>query len=292
MMDAKHLTLSLGGKWYRSYGAAPCPVCQREGQKEQYALTLAEGRNGLLLNCKKSGCDFREILAATGFAPGAYAPPDPRVAVQREADRRQDSVKRAAQAQRLWEGAHLIRGSLADTYLRGRGIACPLPESLRFAPSCSHASAKRFPAMVARVEGCDALAVHRTYLRADGMGKADVEPAKTMLGAVQGGAVRLADGPGPLVVCEGLETGLSLASGLLRTPAMIWAALSTSGIRGLRLPPRPGRLTIASDGDAAGSGAAQALAARAHALGWQVSFLNPPEGCDWNDVLTGKAVAD
>jgi hypothetical protein len=97
--------------------------------------------------------------------------------------------------------------------------------------------------------------------------------------------------PGPLVVAEGVETALSLACGLLCVPAAIWAALSTSGIRGLHLPPQPGRLTIAPDGDEPGRAAAHALAERAHALGWAVSLLTAPEGRDWNDILqTRKAV--
>ena len=145
--------------------------------------------------------------------------------------------------------------------------------------------------MVGLVEGCDRLAVHRTYLRADGRGKADATPDKAMLGAVAGGAVRLAGGPGPLVVAEGIETALSLASGLLRGPATVWAALSTSGMRGLRLPPEPGRLTVAADGDNPGREAAHALAERAHALGWQVSLLPAPEGRDWNDILMMKGEA-
>lgn len=82
-----------------------------------------------------------------------------------------------------------------------------------------------------------------------------------------------------------------LASRLLGRPGTIWAALSTSGIRGLRLPPQPGGLTIAPDGDTAGREAANALAERAHGLGWQVSLLPAPDGRDWNDILTGKAVA-
>jgi len=93
------------------------------------------------------------------------------------------------------------------------------------------------------------------------------------------------------VVAEAIKTALSLASGLLRTTATIWAALSTSGIRALHLPPQPGRLTIAPDGDDAGRQAAHALAERAHGLGWQVSLLPAPDGRDWNDILTGKAVA-
>jgi hypothetical protein len=145
--------------------------------------------------------------------------------------------------------------------------------------------------MVGAVQGANSPAVHRTYLRPDGSGKADIDPPKAMLGAVTGGAVRLADGLGPLVVAEGIETALSLASGLLQTPATIWAALSTSGIRGQHLSPTASRLTIAADGDAPGREAANALAERAHALGWQVSLLPAPDGRDWNDILTmdGKA---
>jgi hypothetical protein len=145
--------------------------------------------------------------------------------------------------------------------------------------------------MVAAVQGAGSPAVHRTWLRADGLGKADIDPPKAMLGAVTGGAVRLADGFGPLVVAEGIETALSLASGLLRTPATVWAALSTSGIRGLHLSPTASRLTIAPDGDAPGREAANALAERAHALGWQVSLLPAPDGRDWNDILTKKGEA-
>lgn len=145
--------------------------------------------------------------------------------------------------------------------------------------------------MVALVEGGDGFAVHRTYLLPDGSGKARVDPAKAMLGAVSGGAVRLVEGHPDLVVAEGIETALSLTSGLLKRPANVWAALSTSGMRGLALPCAPGRLTIATDGDAAGQAAAHALAARADGLGWQVSLLVAPDGLDWNDVLRGPGAA-
>lgn len=293
MIDARDLTHALGGKWYRRYGAAPCPVCQPERNKGQNALTLADGRNGwLLLDCKKSGCAFLDILSAAGVCSGDYIPPDAATLAQREAEQRAEAAKRAAQAKQVWTEAHPIAGTLAETYLRGRGITCDLDQVLRFHGSCWHGpTAKRYPALVAAVQGASLPAVHRTYLRADGSGKADLNPTKLMLGAVAGGAVRLTEGPGPLVVAEGIETALSLASGLLRTPATVWAALSTSGIRGLRLPDYPGRLTIAPDGDTAGREAANALAARAHALGWQVSLLPAPDGRDWNDILTMKGEA-
>ena len=289
MMDAKHHTQTLCGKWYGRFGSAPCPVCQPEGRKGQNALTLADGTGGkLLLNCKKVGCDYRDIATAAAIIHGTYTPPDPAIIAQRAADQRKADAKRAQQAQRLWMGARPIEGTLAESYLRGRAITCHLPKTLRFDPQCWHASAKRLPALV---EGSASFAVHRTYLRGDGSGKANVMPSKAMLGAVQGGAVRLSETPGPLVVAEGIETALSLSSGLLQMPTTVWAALSTSGIRGLRLPNKLGRLTIAPDGDAPGRVAAHALAERAHGIGWQVSLLPAPNGRDWNDVLTMKGDA-
>ena len=293
MTDARDLTLSLGGKWHGRYGTAACPCCQPDRRKGQNALTLADGQGGrLLAHCKRAGCAFVDILAAAGLRAGDYAPPDPAALARREAEQRAEAAKRAAQAERLWQEAQPIAGTPAERYLRdARGITCPLPPTLRYHPACWHgATARRYPALVALVEGGGGGAVHRTYLRPDGAGKAPIEPAKVMLGGTQGGAVRLSDGPGRLVVAEGIETALSLLCGLLDGPATVWAALSTSGLRGLRLPVRPGRLTIACDGDGPGRAAAHALAERAQALGWAVGILDPGDGRDFNDWLTGKAV--
>jgi hypothetical protein len=101
-----------------------------------------------------------------------------------------------------------------------------------------------------------------------------------MLGQVNGGAVRLVEPPRgavwPLVVAEASRPASVLASGLLSGSAAVWAALSAWGIRSLRLPPEPGRLTIASDGDKAGREAATELGRRARAEGWQVFLLDAP----------------
>lgn len=291
MMDARGIVLALGGKWYGRYGLCRCPA---HGDRKP-SLSVSDGADGRLLAKCFVGCSFPDIAAALrglGLIEGggAFVAPDPAAIAQREALERAEAAKRAAQAERLWQEAQPIAGSPAEAYLRGRGIVGPLPASLRFHPACWHQTAQRFPAMVARLEGADGFAVHRTYLKPDGSGKADVAPPKAMLGAVAGGAVRLTEGHGALAVGEGIETALSLSCGLLSAPAAIWAALSAAGLAALRLPPAPARLTIASDGDKAGREAANILAARADALGWAVSILPAPEGADWNDVLTGKAV--
>lgn len=293
-MNARDVTLSLGGRWHGRYGAAPCPVCQPERRRYQNALTIADGDGGrLLAHCKKSGCSFTDILAAAGLRPGDHRSPDPVETARREAERRAEAQRKAEQARRLWREALPIEGTPAARYLReARGLPLDrLPSSLRFAPECWHVTARRSPAMVALVEGAGGFAVHRTYLRPDGSGKACIDPAKAMLGPTAGGAVRLFDGPGPLLVAEGIET--ALAAWLLRgdVTARCWAALSTSGMTGLRLPPRPGRLCIAPDGDSAGRGAALALADRAARAGWAVSILTPPPGGDFNDLLRGEGAA-
>jgi len=54
--------------------------------------------------------------------------------------------------------------------------------------------------MIAAVQGNQLAAVHRTYLKADGSGKADIEPAKMMLGATKRAAVRLSEARERLVV--------------------------------------------------------------------------------------------
>ena len=293
MSDARALTLALRGKWHGRYGLAPCPA---HGDRRP-SLTLGDAPDGrLLLNCK-TGCTFLDVLTALrdrGLVDrhARPQPPEPSEIALRRAEDEANAVNRERQAMAVWREALPVHGTLAETYLRGRGITCPLTDSLRFHPECWHASAKRLPALVARVDGLPRLAVHRTYLRADGTGKADVDPPKAMLGAALGGAVRVADGPGPLVVAEGIETALSLPSGLLRGPATVWAALSAPGVAGLRLPGGiPHKLTIAPDGDTAGREAAHKLAARASALGWAVSLLPAPDGRDWNDILMLKGAA-
>ncbi len=294
MTEAERITRALGGHWHGRYGMALCPA---HANTRTPALSLADGEDGRLLARCHAGCDFASILDALrglGLVEdrGHYRPPSAADLARMRAAEDAEAKKREAQALALWREAGAIGGTPAETYQRGREITAALPETLRFHPRCWHGpSATRWPAMVALLEGAARGAVHRTYLRPDGRGKAELEPAKMMLGTTAGGTVRLSEGEGPLLVAEGIETGLSLLSGLLRAPASVWAALSTSGMRALKLPPLPGKLTIASDGDEPGRAAAHALATRATALGWRVSMLSASDGRDWNDILAKKGTA-
>lgn len=285
-MHAEAITLALGGKWRGRYGSARCPA----HKDRRPSLSLANGADGRLLAFCHARCGFDAILDALrglGLIDGSAANPPSREDLDRlRAEEAAFAAKQSARARALWGETVPIAGTVGEIYLRNRGITCPLPDTLRFQAQGWHATACRRPMMVALVEGVADFAAHRTYLAADGSGKADIEPNKAMLGAVTGGAVRLSDGPAPLVVVEGIETGLSLLSGLLGGgPAQVWAALSAHGMARLTLPAEVGDLIIASDGDKPGREAAQALGERAHRRGWRVSMLPAPDGRDWNDEL-------
>ncbi|MCH8859227.1 MAG: hypothetical protein IID54_06570, partial [Proteobacteria bacterium] len=111
-------------------------------------------------------------------------------------------------ARRCWAEAGPISGTLAERYLRARGITCNLPPTLRFHANCWHGpTAAKLTAMVAAVSiSRKVVGVHRTYLAEPGV-KAFGKESKLMLGRCAGGAVRLSGGPGPLLVAEGIETG-------------------------------------------------------------------------------------
>lgn len=286
MNEARHLTYVLSGKWRGYYGSAPCPVCQPERRRDQRALSIREDAGRLLTFCHKSGCEFRAVAQAAGLAAAAGAI-DLQAAREADAQRAAYDAEQRAKARKLWEAGRPITGTKGEAYLRGRGITCTLPESLRWVADAYHGpSARWHSCMVADISTGG---VHRTFFEKSGSRL--LQNSKMMQGPCAGGAVALSEDLGPLVVCEGIETGLSLLSGVLDEPAEVWAALSTSGLRALSLPPQPRRLIIAADGDAPGIEAANALGDRAYCLGWDVYLMPAPEGQDWNDVLQAKGVA-
>ncbi len=287
MTDARTITAALGGR----SGLAFCP-CHKNTRTP--ALSLKDGRDGRLLVHCFAGCAGVDVLAALrarGLLEGRSDwKPDPQKMERRKAEDDAERQRRINLARRCWAEAGPISGTLADRYLRARGITCDLPPTLRFHPNCWHRdTAKKLPAMVAAVSiGRKVVGVHRTYLAEPGV-KAFGKESKMMLGRCAGGAVRLSGGPGPLVVAEGIETALSLLSGLQDVGPRVWAALSTSGMSGLILPPDHGELVLAPDGDVPGREAANKLADRGGAARWRVRIMKCPDEADWNDVSSEVA---
>lgn len=189
-----------------------------------------------------------------------------------------------------------LPGSMAEAYLRQRGLEPPVGDNLQFHPDLTHWETKTgYPAMVATVRGDSGaiVAVHRTYLAADEqepdrIGKAQVSKPRMMLGKTGGGAVHLAPigADGFLGLSEGIETGLAVMTACPGLP--VWATLSTSGMEQVQLPPEARHVLILADHDASGAGvrAADTLLRRLRREGRHAAIVVPPEpGDDFNDLL-------
>lgn len=196
------------------------------------------------------------------------------------------AAERSEIAQRIWREARPAAGTIVERYLRARAITIPPPASLRFAMLWHAPSRRELPAMVARVDNVrgELVAVHRTYLRPDGAARVD----KLMIGPVRAAATRLAPTRRKLGLTEGIETALSVMTAI--PELSVWAALSTSGLRTIELPPprAAAEVVIFADADPDGLAAAEDAAERLGRAGRRVRIARPPEGfADFNDVLRG-----
>jgi hypothetical protein len=192
----------------------------------------------------------------------------------------------------IWRSAKAVPGTVVETYLRSRSLTMPVPPTLRYARLRHRESDRSLPCMVAAVQAQDDRlgGLHRTFLRHDGRGKAEVNPVKKMLGTCRGGAVRLAAAGRRLALCEGIETGLSIRQVCPDLP--VWCALSAGNLDRLALPPEVEEVVLIADGDPVGLAAARRAAQCYGASGRRMRLVELPSGMDANDMLRcGPAAA-
>ena len=193
-------------------------------------------------------------------------------------------------ARRLWRMTQPLTGSLAEAYLRIRGIAdLRGTANLRFHPSCywraeSDGPTETWPAMIAAVTDFDGkiTGAHRTWLLRDGSGKAPVDPPRKAMGDLLGNAVRYGKAQDVMAAGEGIETILSLRQALPIMPMV--SALSAGHLAAILFPPLLRRLYIVRDNDPAGDAARDSLVDRAIEAGIEAITLSPMLG-DFNDDL-------
>lgn len=276
----------LGGTWCNGGGMCRCPA----HDDRTPSLSIRSGEQRLLFHCF-AGCEPLEVIRALralglleprlrpcGAAGGAPS-------TKADSDRR----NRAAAA-RLWVDARPLRGSPAEAYLRGRGLALEASD-LRYHPRAPDGRGRGAifrPAMLAAVrDGSGLVAVHRTFLDARSGTLADLAVPKRALGRLVTGAVRLRPPCGrELGLAEGIETAMA-ATQLTGIPC--WATLGTERFARVELPLSVRRLILFLDNDPGGR-RADALAREAHrgsAVRIETRFPEAP-GADWNDVLRNR----
>ncbi|WP_290899964.1 toprim domain-containing protein, partial [Hoeflea sp.] len=239
----------------------------------QHKQDAAVGLHGDLLDIirERTGISrFPDLLAEARAHLGRPQPVHPDAPVPKKP---KSASGTPAAAARLFAASVPVAGTLADTYLRSRGLTQGgRMSALRFHPKCWHRDEGQTrsisrPALIAAVtDGAGALqGVHRTWLAPDGQGKAGLKAPRRAMGHLLGNAVRLTPHEDILVVGEGIETMLSLSEAASGLP--VWAALSSGHLGAVLLPEGLQRLYIAIDRDPAGRRAAERLSARAKEVG-------------------------
>lgn len=265
--------------------------------REDRSLSVWLSPQGRVICHSFAGDSFADCLAHLGLDREVIRKASPaEVRAEREAREREDAAalaRKLAHCQRTWTDADPSEGTPVEIYLRSRGLVGDIPSALAHHPFAqASADARRgHPAMVALITHaqtgrCQGL--HLTYLRPDGLGKAEVTPPRRVIGSQTGAVIRLASGPvgAVLAVAEGIETALSFAQ-IYGIPT--WSCLNTSVLGGFTPPPGVECLLIAADNDKAGRDAAAKLADRMRYRCRTETYLPPTEGCDWNDFLLNGA---
>ena len=223
----------------------------------------------------------------------------PRLAPEDLVHRRNVPPRPSSSARRLLSLCRPIGGTLAETYLRRRGVTqFDGMQSLRFHPSCFYrpsggAQTQRWPALIGVVTDLNhrVTGVHRTWLDPDlaaaDHGKAPIEAPKRSLGDIWTHAVRFGVVDDVMAAGEGIETILSVRGALPALPAV--SALSASHLPAVAFPSRLRRLYVVSDADPAGKRAASTLATRAREVGIEAIVLLPTRN-DFNDDLIAIGV--
>lgn len=290
MSTAETIARALGLRRAGREFTGRCPAC---GYKSGFMLNERGG--AILACCHAGGCSQAELWGAldqAGFAPRAARDRcrlskrrgklSRRVAAALVATGNSSDSQAAALA--IWRRSQSAQGTVVETYLReARGYTGPIPAVLRFALGRHPSDPKRrHPMMVAAVMLADRIvAVHRTFLRSDGRGKANLDPDKMTLGPCKGAAVQLAPAGTVLAIAEGIKSALGYMQ-VCGTPT--WAALSAVGIRNLVLPGCVQHVVIAADPDPVGIMVAHAAARLWLGDGRLVSIARPSLGLDFNDL--------
>jgi len=262
-----------------------CPQCSRGPRDKTFSVTVAPGE-AILFHCHR--CGFSGRVHADKMALAATT----RVAKRHNDMPRYQTLSDSAAA--FWAACKPLIGTIAERYLLSRNCVIPSAEAhLRYSANAYHWLTKtQRPAMVALVtDFADSTiyrSLHFTFLKPDGSGKADLQPAKLLLPrhTKKNGVIRLcadSDVCHGLALAEGIETALSAAH--IFTP--VWACVDAGNLAALPVVDGIESLTIFADSDLVGLTSANELAVRWAQAGRLVKVRVPrEEKQDINDIVS------
>jgi hypothetical protein len=278
-----------------------CPVC---GGDDRFAVSIRKqcflcrgcGRSGDVVDLVKhlDGVDFKtaiQTLGANERKPIAPAKPsEAALGATVHHEKKESDQEKTERALRIWDEASEVNGTLAEQYLRRRGLELPDDDhALRFYSPCPFADT-RYPALVALFRDVltdEPKAIHRIALAPGG-----ILIAKRMLDRVGGAAIKIDADQNVehgLAVGEGLET---MMAARMRGFRPAWALGSAGALK--NFPPLNGVecLSIIVDHDLpdkngrqAGQEAAAECSSRWTAAGREVRRIVPRQaGHDMADL--------
>jgi hypothetical protein len=222
----------------------------------------ATGEHGDLLDLIALNRSLHRLGDAMDEARSFLALPPPAATALKPLQRRVERGSIEA-ARRLFHAGRPVFGTLAEAYLRARGITARLHwPALRYHPSVYYrededAPLEIWPALLAAVTDLagDLTAIQRTWLDPRQAAKAPLADPRRALGPLLGNGVRFYEpscdhAHDVLAAGEGIETMLALRSVLPLLPMI--AALSANHLAALDLAPSLHRLYVARDNDAPG----------------------------------------
>lgn len=256
MKEAQDITRLLGGEWSGSYGLSPCPCCQREKRKDQRALSASVHLGRLMLNCHKSGCDFKDIIAASQYkGVRVTTSPQDNIRMQQKIERLRDAAYQSAK--RIIQSAKLA----PHAYTNNKGFPrVPVPVvALQDAARHMHVP-KLF----------NGLSDHSALLCVP-IKDPDGKPTSVQLitetglkyflyrGKITGSGCYLkpsaVDGKTPTVImCEGFATGMAIRSVANRIKEPVKVVCSLSAVNMLNLAPIVKPDAIIADNDPSQTG--------------------------------------
>jgi len=305
--------------------------CPFHGGKDDFRVSrdyLQNGRcfctcgtwDGFGMVMHANGWDFvTAVKAVSEVLKGADVQVSPRVRqvkrpTAKDQRKRDDALRQTLR--RMWTQSLAIDrpdAELARRYFESRrleDVRLPLPD-IRFHPELEYRNddgvvTGHFPALLSlvRTGAGIPLTVHRTWLSADGCGKAPVSKPRKVFPPpgqwVTGAAIRLDEAMLPVLhVAEGLETALAVRA-IVDGTAPVWSALSKDMLKGLVVPETVRCICIWADRDRRGGGqqAAEALRERMQQQGRQCVVMMPPlpvtdgKSVDWNDAVANLGIED